>query len=215
MDAQRKVTSFVTRGAGEAAELLVFWHLNSGIQVPAGSVEEGESFEQAAIREVFEETALQNLELLRQLGLRKYSLLDGWAVLRRETNLRTRPEAGAPTTKWRIPRASVGVIERKAGFARVVYAEEDLDRDDGLVFARFEGWVAEEDLYSAQERAFFHFRAGPEAPEEWETIENGEYEFHLYWVPLVPRPALVASNQAWLDEFYDPLMADVREAAAR
>lgn len=206
METQRKVTTFVTRGSGAGAELLVFWHTGAGVQVPAGTVDDGETFDQAAAREVFEETALADLEMRARLGHRVYELRD-WAVLRHDVYLRIRPESGAPAKRWQIPRASVGVLERRSGFARIVYAEEDLDSESGIVFARFEGWVPEQDLYSRQERAFYHFRAREDTPHKWQTIENGVHEFHLYWLPLAPKPVLVSSNQAWLDEFYDAILA--------
>jgi 8-oxo-dGTP pyrophosphatase MutT (NUDIX family) len=208
VEAQRKVTCFVTRGAGATAELLVFWHAYSGIQVPAGSVEDGETFEEGARREVFEETALADLALVGHLGSRTYELSEKWAVLRREVSLRVSPEPDAAVTRWKLGRhLNIGVVDRKPGFARIVYAEEDLESPDGIVFARFEGWVLEDDLYACQERHFYHFRAPAGTPDKWQTIENAVHEFHLYWVALSPKPALVASNQAWLDEFYEALLA--------
>src|SRR5262249_43927849 len=47
-----KVTAFVTRDAAQARELLVFRHPHAGVQIPAGTVEKGESAEAAALREV-------------------------------------------------------------------------------------------------------------------------------------------------------------------
>ncbi len=213
MDAQRKVTCFVTRGEGGVAELCVFWHDHSGVQVPAGTVEESETFEEGARREALEETGLPGLELVAELGSRTYELTDVWSVLRREVHLKTRPETDAPSIPWTLVRnLNIGVVERRPGFARIVYAEEDLELPGGIVYARFEGWVLEEDLYQQQERRFYHFRAPLNSPDRWQTIENGVHEFHLYWLPLAPKPALVASNQAWLDEFYDDLIAAVEAA---
>ena len=56
----RKVVAYVTRRSPDGrTELLVFEHRDypdSGVQVPAGTVEEGESLENALAREVLEET---------------------------------------------------------------------------------------------------------------------------------------------------------------
>jgi 8-oxo-dGTP pyrophosphatase MutT (NUDIX family) len=52
----RKATAFVIRQKYAQRELLAFTHPTAGIQVPAGTVEEGEAFEDAALREVHEET---------------------------------------------------------------------------------------------------------------------------------------------------------------
>jgi 8-oxo-dGTP pyrophosphatase MutT (NUDIX family) len=189
----------------------VFWHTGGGVQVPAGTVEDGESFEEAARREVFEETDLRGLELIGHVGVKTYDLTGGWSVLRREVELLVRPQAEAQSTRWKLGRSlNIGVIERRDGFARIVYSEEDIESETRMVYARFEGWVRAEDLYERQERRFYHFRAPSASPDKWTTIENGVHEFHLYWLPLVPKPGvLVESNQAWLDEFYDALVAGV------
>ena len=53
----KKVAAYITRGD----ELLVFTHRDfpeAGVQVPAGTVEEGETLDAAVLREVHEETGL-------------------------------------------------------------------------------------------------------------------------------------------------------------
>ena len=72
----RKVVAYVTQGD----RLLVFRHTRhpeAGIQVPAGTIEEGESPEQAALREAREETGLDDLEIRSALGMRRTRLLVG------------------------------------------------------------------------------------------------------------------------------------------
>lgn len=62
---RNRVVCYITRVAqsGDFYELLVFEHsdpgLEAGVQVVAGGVEPGESYEQAAIREVWEEAGLR------------------------------------------------------------------------------------------------------------------------------------------------------------
>ena len=80
---KRKVYAYITHGS----RLLVFRHVDfpeAGIQVPGGTVEPGEEWEAAALREA-EETGLRDLRLVRQLGERTFDL----AVYGRdEVNLR-------------------------------------------------------------------------------------------------------------------------------
>jgi 8-oxo-dGTP pyrophosphatase MutT (NUDIX family) len=203
---QRKVTSFVTRGDGPERELLVFWHAGSGVQVPAGTVEPGEPFDEAAIREAGEETGLAGLELVRPLGVQAIDLPAGTAALLREEHLRTTP--GGPKTSWAFRNIRVNVVDAVDGYSRVVYTERDIDRPDGLEYARFEGWVPSDALASKQERAFYHFRTTQPSPDEWRQLENGIFDLHLRWEPLHPKPdALLAGQQEWLDTHYAALTA--------
>lgn len=48
--------------------LTIYTHIN-GLGFPKGHVEEGETFEQTAIREVTEETGLTKLKILKKLGV--------------------------------------------------------------------------------------------------------------------------------------------------
>jgi 8-oxo-dGTP diphosphatase len=69
----RKVVAYITQGD----KLLVFshpHHPDAGIQVPAGTVEEGESPREAVLREAREETGLDDLEIRSYLGVREYDL---------------------------------------------------------------------------------------------------------------------------------------------
>jgi 8-oxo-dGTP pyrophosphatase MutT (NUDIX family) len=64
-----KVTALITRPGPDGPELLVFEHPAAGYQLPAGTVEAGESFEAAARREAWEETGTLGLELVRELAV--------------------------------------------------------------------------------------------------------------------------------------------------
>ncbi|HEY6738447.1 MAG TPA: NUDIX domain-containing protein [Actinopolymorphaceae bacterium] len=209
-DVQRKVTAFVTRGESASTELLVFWHAGSGVQIPAGTVEDGESFEEAARREAAEETGLDCLRLVRLLGERRHQAPAGHAFLGKECALHTRPGHDAPATNRTLGRVQVEVVERAGEYARVRYEERDLDAPEGcepLVYARLEGWVPADLLRSAQLRRFYHFRAVGPTPEKWSQQAEPEHVFELSWVPL--RTAgdrlLVEQKQQWLDEFADQL----------
>jgi 8-oxo-dGTP diphosphatase len=65
-----KVIAYITNGR----RLLVFRHTRfpeAGIQVPAGTIEAGEAAETAVLREVHEETGLEDLILVGALGQRR------------------------------------------------------------------------------------------------------------------------------------------------
>jgi len=98
----QRVVAYVTSGN----RLLVFAHTRhpeAGIQVPAGRVESGEPLEEAVLREVWEETGLQGLEIVAYLGMREHHLS---APGRPETeqrhyyHLRLKSEAPERWTHW-------------------------------------------------------------------------------------------------------------------
>ncbi|MGL5930645.1 MAG: NUDIX hydrolase [Dermatophilaceae bacterium] len=71
----QKVVCYVVR----EGRLLVLKHADeawdeSGLQVPAGSIEPGETPEDAALRETFEETGLTALRLVRKVGESRYDM---------------------------------------------------------------------------------------------------------------------------------------------
>jgi 8-oxo-dGTP pyrophosphatase MutT (NUDIX family) len=63
-----KVTIFVMGERAGAAEILFLYHPHAGIQLPAGTVDVGESAMEAALREAQEETGLQGLVWGGMLG---------------------------------------------------------------------------------------------------------------------------------------------------
>lgn len=70
-----KVLCYVVRDG----RLLVFRHTDYsyeevGIQVPAGSIQPGETPEEAALREASEETGLTGFEIVRKLGVAEYDI---------------------------------------------------------------------------------------------------------------------------------------------
>jgi 8-oxo-dGTP pyrophosphatase MutT (NUDIX family) len=75
MEKVRKVLAYVTREREGMRELLVFVHRDypeAGLQVPAGTVKEGEEIESALLREVAEETGLAAWRVVRKLGVYDY-----------------------------------------------------------------------------------------------------------------------------------------------
>jgi 8-oxo-dGTP pyrophosphatase MutT (NUDIX family) len=65
----RKVFVYVIRVGESTVDLLVFDSFEeSGYEVPKGRVEPGESLEEALHREVYEESGLEGLKVIKELG---------------------------------------------------------------------------------------------------------------------------------------------------
>jgi 8-oxo-dGTP diphosphatase len=76
MRTRRKVFAYITRGPEEQKELLVFEHQGepeAGLQVPGGTIEEGEMLIDALYREVQEETGLPRVVLEFVGKIHKYN----------------------------------------------------------------------------------------------------------------------------------------------
>jgi ADP-ribose pyrophosphatase YjhB (NUDIX family) len=67
---RQKAFAYVVRTDRLHPQLLVFTSLDEpGFEVPKGALEEGETFEQAAHREVFEESGITGLRVRKELGV--------------------------------------------------------------------------------------------------------------------------------------------------
>jgi len=67
---KQKSFSYIVRATLAGFELLVFASLDEpGLEAPKGSVKTGETPAQAAVREVWEESGLRELTLIRELGV--------------------------------------------------------------------------------------------------------------------------------------------------
>ncbi len=202
-----KVTAFVTRRApsGDGHELLVFRHPDAGIQLPAGSVEPGESPAAAALREVEEETGLRETQLVAHLGTRVTDLHDVKAFLA-DAPLLAGPSPGAallttlPRGWWCRP------LGWQGDYCEVRYEELDRNTQPEQVIVRFTGWVRSDLLAGRMERAYFHVSCTRPAPDRWQQRAEDRFDFACHWLPLVPKPDIRSPQQAWIDEFHDALV---------
>ena len=104
-----KVVVYITRDD----HLLVFRHVDSdaGIQVPAGTLEPGESPDDGVIREAWEETGLEDLTVRRFLGTRDYDMSAyGIAELHRRHYYHLECTSDAPSV-WRHLETGGGTAE--------------------------------------------------------------------------------------------------------
>ena len=92
MEVVEKVTAFITRERNGVKEVLLFQHPNAGIQIPAGTVDPGEAFAEAVIREGYEETGLEALQLVQYLGTIENELDEGEKVLTEIATIYLEPE---------------------------------------------------------------------------------------------------------------------------
>lgn len=194
--AQQKVAVFVVRNVATTPEVIVFWHPGGGWQLPAGTVEADESFEQAAHREAIEETGLADVELIKDLGSREMIMPPGQALLLEEVHLQLAP--GGARTRWRLWRGAVDVLDLQDDWALVRTTERDLDHPE-LVIAQLTGWVPSRTLSTRQERRFFLATSQDTKINSWQQQGEPEHTFTVCWQPIRPAPDLVDGQRDWLE----------------
>lgn len=203
-----KVVAFITRTGSSGQELLLFRHPYAGIQIPAGTVEEGEMPEQAALREACEETGLCNLDIIHYIGHRDERWPEDVAAIQHRTTVYARPDTGS--FDWAIlPRGiQVKIERREPGFAQVTYEEWDQapagKHAISYVTYRITGWVPDRMLATGQRRHFFHLAvAVPDLRENsgyqdlWQ-VTTDSHRFELFWAPWPDLPTIVEPQSQWL-----------------
>lgn len=188
MERVDKVTAFVTRDTAAGRELLVFLHPygspdaapfgepgpdTAGVQLPAGTVEPGESPESGVLREVREETGVSQLTDVRKLGSVS-GVTPGQVVLTTHVDLGGQVGRGVAVDKVG---ERTGEIEVRYGNTRR-WVRRDLTTTDVV-------------------RHFFHLRADGEKRERWTQHADG-WDFECYWTPI-DEANLIRGQDRWLD----------------
>jgi 8-oxo-dGTP pyrophosphatase MutT (NUDIX family) len=208
-----KVTAFVVRTTPHGTELLLFEHPHAGVQLPAGTIELGETPEAAALREAREETGLSAFTGLESLGARDELLPPDMRVMLRTTALFTRP-ASDHTYGVQIRSGITVRVERAvAGFAQITYEEQHADGGHPYVSYALTGWVPTDVLAPGWRRHFFLLRYDEPTPARWQ-VETDHHQFTLFWTRLHALPALWRSQDAWL-EMLPPTLAGERRNGSR
>lgn len=99
----RKVVAYITREINGREELLVFRHRDNpeaGVQVPAGTVEEGEDVDAAVAREAGEETGLHGFQVQRKIGVFMYDNKETGRLNERHVYHLLAPEGTPDTWQW-------------------------------------------------------------------------------------------------------------------
>jgi 8-oxo-dGTP pyrophosphatase MutT (NUDIX family) len=194
-----KVTAFITRESGDGHDLLLFKHPNAGIQIPAGTVEDNETPEEAVLREVSEETGLTSLSVGQYLGCREDRLPEGQRILVESTKVYARPDV--TSFDWAHLRKGILVTlsgRRIGGFSQVTYDELDRVPNPSYVTMRITGWVPDTVLVVTRRRHFFHLEFDGQSEERW-TVYSDYHDFALFWAPLEALPKIIHPQDEWLE----------------
>jgi ADP-ribose pyrophosphatase YjhB (NUDIX family) len=215
-----KVAALVTRGTGPERELLVFRHPSASLQLPAGTVEIGESVEAASLREVWEETGLSEVVIVDRLAtLAEEMGPDGRMIMTAGVRLRVEPTDAAP---WVELHVGAGVIVSalgrglkvrqmrdgagylvKDGFAQIGYDSFDIrGPHDWVLRETTVGWVPLTAITADVRRHLFHMKTTAPTPDRW--VHHGDVPgCELYWTRLTQDPGLIKNQALWLQAARD------------
>jgi 8-oxo-dGTP pyrophosphatase MutT (NUDIX family) len=193
-----KVTAFILRHTTSTPDLLLFEHPSAGIQVPAGTVEEGEDPQTAAMREAGEESGLSGLVPEGFLGSVEETPVIGDRFIARATTVYSRPEAAS--FDWAHFRSglTVELLRRAGGFAQVTFVEPDRWPDPQYATYQITGWVPEKVLAATATRHFYLFSHPGHTPASW-TVPIDYQLFKPFWAPLDRLPEIVSPQKPWLE----------------
>ena len=193
-----KVTAFITRRSGYGHDLLLVEHPHAGIQIPAGTVEDGETPEEAVLREAAEETGLTSLSVRLYLGCAQSCLPEGQRMVARPTRVYARPDTTSFDWAYLRKGIVVAVNRRAGGFSQVTYEEFDRVPEPQYVTMRITGWVPDDALAGTTERHFFHLESGEDTEESW-VVRADNHLFTLFWAPLGALPEIIPPQDGWLE----------------
>jgi 8-oxo-dGTP pyrophosphatase MutT (NUDIX family) len=192
-----KVTIFIMGQRDGVAELLFLHHPNAGIQLPAGTVEAGESPQEAALREAQEETGLNNLRWGGMLGMEREEFLPHQGIVALSTPVHVAPSATSAAMAELRRGLQISIIWSKDGFLQVCYTEHDRYPNPQYVSFEVMGWVPAARVASVRVRHFAWLTSAGETASAWTHFDD-DHNFTLRWHPLNKLPALIAPQAPWV-----------------
>ena len=199
----QKVTAFIVRERNGIKELLVFKHPTAGVQIPAGTVEEGEDLETAVKRETYEETGLQFVKIEGYLGCFENELENNERIIAETTQVYIEPNLNAMPYKEKLTKGmTVNYHSIQADFTHISYIEYDKHPNPTCICYNITGWVPNENISAQKTRHFFLLSTQEETEDAWELKSDRGHIFKPYWTPLSPKPEIISPQDKWLDFVY-------------
>lgn len=193
-----KVTAFITGKNHRKDQLLLISHPHAGIQIPAGTVENGESVFDAVLREVFEETGIQNAQIIREIGKTEKELPESQYVVTETSTVYSRPDP--ISFGWASIRRGITVnhlMRNENGYCHITYKEHDNVLEPSYITYQITGWIPSCNISKNISRQFFHLKSHEELPDRW-TKEADGHTWELFWAPISSLPSLSKSSTEWL-----------------
>jgi 8-oxo-dGTP pyrophosphatase MutT (NUDIX family) len=193
-----KVTAFVVRKLVSGRELLILQAPTAGYQLPAGTVNPGETPAVAVLREVAEETGLVEVVIDTEIDVEDKLLPEDRGAILHPTTVFSQPDPAS--FDWARLEAGtwVKILRKQHGYTQVSYEEPDQIPNPTYTSYQITGWVPNEVLTRRQVRHFFLLRFSGSTPPSWK-VNADHHTFTLFWAPMDEIPALIPPQDKWLD----------------
>lgn len=177
--------------------LLLLYHPHAGIQLPAGTVEAGESAQVAAQREAQEETGLVDLVWGELVGEEREEIAPDLGVMSLTSPVYTRPDLSSLAMGTLRRGFAIEVVRGEGDFLQVRYHEQDRFSDPRYTSFDLLGWVPADTVAGTRIRYFAWLTPTHPTPPSW-TNFNDFHNFTLRWHQLDDLPELVPPQAPWL-----------------
>ena len=195
MEILEKVTCFIQNKKGRLA---LFKHPYGGIQIPAGTVEPGESAEEAALREAREETGLKQLQVIKLLGVEDIQLPENEFAVLRQAIIYSRPDSSS--FDWASIRRGIYVNMKgtDGDWCQINYREMNDSRNPEYVSYEITGWTKSELITNHLHRSFYLISAMDETSPSW-TVNTDNHTFRLFWGTDEVMSRIQEEQSHWLE----------------
>ena len=207
-----KITSFVLRN--NRSEILLFQHEDYTIQLPAGSIENGEDILDAGVREAIEETEINKNAILgkNMINCITNDLENNEVVIEVKADLYSRPIK--TSMKWcAIPRGiTVQKIKENSDFIQVKYEDWNNELEKDYITFGVLGWIEKANIGFKKNRHYCMIDVN-DSRNEWE-VKNDHHVFYCRWIPIDKLPQDIYPNNKWIKVLIEEMKKDRRTIAS-
>ena len=196
-----KITAFILRNNQD--EILLFQHKDNSIQLPAGTVEQNETIEEALYREIFEETGIlkSGIHNIKKIPIINNDLANNELVIEKEATIFS--EACLDSFAWGNIRKGITVneIRRENGFIQIDYTEYQDEIKKEILNFRLLCWIKEECTSSIKTRHYYCVYVNEQKDNWTKKVDNTV--FNMFWHKIEDGNICTGIQNNWFQ-----LMAD-------
>jgi 8-oxo-dGTP pyrophosphatase MutT (NUDIX family) len=191
-----KITAFVFRN--DRTELLLFEHEDHTIQLPAGTMEKGESPVEAGMREVFEETGIAVDQVIGKetLDFSNNELGDDEIVIETTSQVYARPRPDSMPGGIIHRGITVRKLRERDGYCQIQYQDWNNEVEKDYMTYSLTGWVNKANVSHEKIRHYCILDVDYEK-NNW-VIHNDRHIFKPFWAKINALPAEIVPANKWI-----------------